>query len=82
MRLPRKYNVGDIVERLPSKDPYDLYNKEVRKYGRLTFIIVEVDEKYIRSLDKIYIVYKVICMQSEETYYLSFREKDGWRKIS
>lgn len=81
MKLPARFNPGDIIQRLPTRDPYDTYNKDINKYGILTFLVMDVEYRHIYSVQKTIILYKIFCMQTEEITYVSMREKNGWKKI-
>ena len=77
-----RYDIGDIIERLPCNDPDDYQmNDEISKHGRLTFIVSDYKIQRLQSISVTYVVYCLICMQTNETFYMSMNNSKAWRKI-
>lgn len=83
MPTPQRFNIGDIIEKIITNDPYeDRRLVELhKKYGMLTYLILDVENNYIKSIDMYHVVYKVMCLQNDDVEYRSLRERNGWKKV-
>ena len=81
MSTVTRFNIGDIIKRLPSSDPYDKLMELVIKYGELTYLVMDINEIFIQKLNKTYIIYKLMCMQTNTVSNMRLSDKNLWKKI-
>ena len=75
------FKVGDIIEKKKSPIDIDPDNELIQKYGRLTFLVMDILQNHVAILGLTYSTYKLLCMQTDEVSYRSMNERGLWKKI-
>lgn len=72
--------VGDILKRESKDDPFSTFYNLSRQYGTLYFLVLDINYKSYKALQRTITTYKLKCINSGDIIYTSIPSNKYWSK--
>lgn len=74
------YDVGDIIKRTESYDPYDSIIPN--NYPGISFMVMNVEQIVIKSTMKTVTHYKLLCLETGDILHATASSTKTWEKLA